>query len=294
MIERQHLVILREVHRRGSLTAAAESLCLTQSALSHAIRKLEGQVGTELWHKDGRGLRFSEAGLYLLSVAQRLLPQLEHTEAVLRQMASGQRGTLCIGIECHPCYRWLLKVVEPYLKQWPNVDVDVKQEFQFGGLQALVGGEIDILVTPDPLHRPGLFFEPVFGYEQVLVVDHEHRLAGRTHVDPEDLVPETLIAYPVEIDRLDIYTSFLLPQGYRPKKHKVIENTDIMLQMVAAGRGVAALPYWLVEEYATALPLKSLRLGERGLPKQLFVGLREGASGAEYVESFLEIARRVA
>jgi DNA-binding transcriptional LysR family regulator len=47
----------------------------------------------------------------------------------MKQYAKGERGTLRIGMECHPCYQWLLKVVSPYLSRWPDVDVDVKQRF---------------------------------------------------------------------------------------------------------------------------------------------------------------------
>ena len=102
MLERIHLMILRAVEQRGSLTAAAESLHLTQSALSHAIRKLEGQLGVEVWTRDGRSLRPTQAGLYLLGLANRLLPQLEHAERLMAQYAEGQRGTLRIGMECAP------------------------------------------------------------------------------------------------------------------------------------------------------------------------------------------------
>ncbi|MFX4635605.1 LysR substrate-binding domain-containing protein, partial [Acinetobacter baumannii] len=87
-----------------------------------------------------------------------------------------ERGALRIGMECHPCYQWLLKIVSPYLAAWPAVDVDVKQKFQFGGIGALFGYEIDMLVTPDPLYKAGLVFEPVFDYEQVLVVGPGHPL----------------------------------------------------------------------------------------------------------------------
>ncbi|WP_428634473.1 LysR substrate-binding domain-containing protein [Sedimenticola sp.] len=293
MIERNHLVILREVETKGSLTAAAESLYLTQSALSHTIKKLQQQIGTELWIKEGRRLRFTPAGTYLLSLAQRLLPQLEHAEKVVEQIARGHRGTLRIGMECHPCYQWLLKVVAPYLEQWPDVDVDVKQKFQFGGIGALFGHEIDILVTPDPLIKPGLVFEPVFDYEQVLAVGERHPLAYMTYVKPRQVAEEVLITYPVAIERLDIYNQFLLPANYNPKKHKTIETTDIMLQMVAAGRGVAALPHWLVAEYADKMPIRAVRLGEKGIAKQIFLGIREGDTGTDYLAAFLDMARRV-
>lgn len=291
MLERFHLLIIREVERQGSLTAAAEVLHLTQSALSHTVKKVEQQLGTPIWDREGRTLRLTQAGQYLLSLANRLLPQFELAETRMKQYAAGERGTLRIGMECHPCYQWLLKVVSPYLARWPDVDVDVKQRFQFGGIGALFGYDIDVLVTPDPLMRPGLRFDPVFDYEQVLVVSERHRFANVRYVKPEQLVDETLITYPVETDRLDIYNQFLRPANVVPRRHKTIETTDIMLQMVASDRGVAALPRWLADEYADRMPVTSVKLGREGISKQIFLGTREADASIDYLRAFVELAR---
>lgn len=292
MLERIHLAIIQQVKKQGSLTAAAEVLHVTQSALSHSMKKLEQQLGTEIWRREGRNLQLTQSGEYLLTVANRILPQLEMAEEQLLQFAQGERGTFHIGMECHPCYQWLLKVVSPYLTTWPDVDVDVKQKFQFGGIDALLGYEIDLLVTPDPLYKPELIFEPVFDYEQVLVVAKDHALARLDYVKPEHLVEEVLISYPVDIDRLDIYNQFLLPAGITPKQHKTIETTDIMLQMVSSNRGVTALPRWLIEaEYANKLPIVPLRLGPNGIPKQIFLGMRKTDTEIDYLQAFVELAR---
>lgn len=291
MIERLHLSIVQEVERQGSLTAAASVLCLTQSALSHSMRKLEAQLGTQVWLREGRRLRLTQAGEYLLALANRVLPQLKLAEERLHQFARGERGTLRIGMECHPCYQWLLKVASSYLAAWPDVDMDVKQKFQFGGIGALFAHEIDLLVTPDPLFKPGLHFEPVFDYEQVLVVGRAHPLAGADHVEPEQLANEVLITYPVEPERLDICNLFLRPAGIVPKRHKTIESTDILLQMVAAGRGVTALPRWLVEEYADKADVASVRLGAQGIAKQIFLGIRKTDGAVDYLAAFIALAR---
>ena len=290
-LERVHLEIIRAVEQNGSLTAAAEKLHLTQSALSHTMRKLEDQLGLAIWHREGRSLRPTQAGEYLLTVAGRLLPQIIHAEERLRQFAQGERGNLRIGMECHPCYQWLLKIVSPYLAQWPDVDVDVKQKFQFGGIGALFGYEIDMLVTPDPLYKPGLTFEPVFNYEQVLVVGLQHPLRGADYILPRQLSDETLITYPVATERLDIYTLFLTPAGIAPKRHKIIETTDIMLQMVSSGRGVTALPRWLVEEQSDKFNVAPVRLGKQGMAKQIFLGFREADVNIDYLQAFIELAR---
>lgn len=291
MLERSHLTILQAVEREGTLTAAADALHTTQSALSHTMRKLEQQLGTDVWHREGRSLRLTQAGQYLLAVATRVLPQFAQAEERVRQFAQGERGALRIGMECHPCYQWLLKVVSPYLARWPDVDVDVKQKFQFGGIGALFGYEIDLLVTPDPLHKPGLHYEPVFDYEQVLVVGVKHPLAQVAYVKPVQLTNEVLITYPVATDRLDVYTQFLQPAGITPRQHKTIETTDIMLQMVASGRGVAALPRWLAEEYAGRMKVVPVRLGKQGIAKQIHLGVREADLDIDYLKGFIALAR---
>ncbi|VWC57961.1 LysR family transcriptional regulator [Burkholderia lata] len=291
MLDRIHLSIVQEVEKQGSLTAAAGVLHVTQSALSHSMKKLEQQLGTDIWLREGRSLRLTQAGQYLLAVANRVLPQLNLAEERLQQFAQGERGTLRIGMECHPCYQWLLKVVSPYLAAWPDVDVDVKKKFQFGGIGALFGYEIDLLVTPDPLDKPGLVFEPVFDYEQVLVVAGNHTLAKEEYVQPKQLSNEVLVTYPVPVDRLDIYSMFLTPAGIAPKRHKAIETTDIMLQMVASGRGVAALPRWLVLEYADKMDVVPVRLGENGIAKHIYLGAREADVGTDYLRAFIEQAK---
>ena len=80
MLEKLHLRIVSEVEKQGSLTAAASVLCVTQSALSHTIKKLEQQLGTPIWLREGRSLRLTQAGEYLLRVANRVLPQLSLAE----------------------------------------------------------------------------------------------------------------------------------------------------------------------------------------------------------------------
>lgn len=292
MLERIHLEILRAIKEHGTLTKAADSLYLSQSALSHSIKKLENQIATPIWQKDGRNLRLTTAGERIQTLANRVLPQFSHTELLLKQIAKGELGALRIGMECHPCYQWLLRVIQPYLVQWPDIDMDVKQEFQFGAIGALLSYEIDILITPDPLFKPQIDYIPVFGYEHRLVVSESHPLAKHEIVLPEQLSNEVLFSYPVEPLRLDIFSQFLNPAKCSVKKHKIIETTEIMLQMVAAGRGVCALPGWLVDEHAKSMPIKSLRFGEQGISKQIFIGIRKGEQQIDFLNDFIEQAKK--
>ncbi|WP_395339583.1 LysR substrate-binding domain-containing protein [Ningiella sp. W23] len=291
MLERFHLEVLSAISKHGTLTRAAASLSLSQSALSHSIKKLEGQIGTPIWRKEGRNLRLTSAGEHILHFANRVLPQFAHTESLLGQIANGQMGHLRIGMECHPCYQWLLAVIESFLSKWEHVDIDVKQEFKFGGLAALHNYEIDVLVTPDPLFKPRIHFIPVFDYEHRLVIASSHRLASYTCIEPEQLLQETLFTYPVDPERLDIFSQFLNPSRCSVKKHKTIETTEIMMQLVAAGRGICALPGWLVDEYSKSLDVKSVRFGQSGIFKQIHLGIRKEDEHMGYLRDFIQLAK---
>ncbi|MFJ4453172.1 LysR family transcriptional regulator [Pseudomonas sp. NPDC089392] len=291
MIDLQHLSILREVSRTGSVTAAAERLNVSQSALSHAIAKFEERSGIKVWMKDGRNLRFTQAGSYLLALAERLLPQVEHAQRVLSDFADGRRGALRAGMECHPCQKWLMGVTGPYLRRWPDVDFEVCTAFRFDGIAALLGHEIDLLITPDPIDQPELLFTPVFDYELVLILHEDHPLAGKPWADPQDLVAETLITVPVSLERLDVYSRFLVPANCRPHHRITAETTELMLQLTAAERGISVLPEWLLHEEGQNLPLRALRIGPHGLHKSIHLGVRKAEENIDYIAGFLEIAR---
>ena len=291
MIKRIHLEIVREVQRTGSLINAVDKLCLTQSALSHSISKLELKLGTDIWLRDGRNVRLTPAGELIYDLACRILPDMEHCEYMLEETAGGKRGILRIGMECHPCYRWLQSVISPFLKTWETVDIDIKQQFQFDGLTALRNADLDLLVTPDPVTTPRIDFLPVFDYELVLVLADDHRHATRSFIKPEDLLDEILFTYPVSMDRLDIYNYFLNPAGVIPHEQKPLESTEIMLQMVAAGRGVSALPRWLVTQYPECRGLIMKPLGKKGVFKKIYLGIHENNLEIEYIQEFISMAR---
>jgi len=291
MLDLQHLEILREVDRTGSLTGAAERLHLSQSAVSHAVRRFEDRFGIALWEKEGRGVRLTQAGQYLLAVAGRVLPQIDHAERILNEFAQGHRGALRIGMECHPCQQWLTRVLDPYLRQWTEVDIDVTTAFKFGGIAALLGHEIDLLISPDPITHQSLTYVPVFDYELILAVANGHPLAGKAVASPSDLSSETLITYPVAVERLDIFTQFLIPAGCRPRRHRTAETSELMLQMVDAGRGVSAMPDWLLHEMPLGARARAVRLGEHGIPKSIHIGLRTEDLSVAYVEGFIDIAK---
>ncbi|VAW54590.1 Transcriptional activator MetR [hydrothermal vent metagenome] len=294
MIEHSHLKIIQALNINGTLTEAANSLCLSQSALSHQIRYLEKKLNLALWQRDGRCLRLTQAGRLLLQTAEQILPVLAQTEKTLKAYSEGRQGILRIGVECYPCYEWLTGVVGTFLQAMPDVEIDIVNKFQFTGLEGLLNHHIDVLITPDPVRKKEIKYEPLAEYETVLVVSASHPLASVKILKPEHLINETLLTFPVPQDRLDILTQFLKPAQVKPEKLKEIESIDLMLQLASLQRGVCVLPEWLAESYCKSLPLKIIRIGKTGIHKELLIALRKDDQQVPYIEQFIQIGRTIA
>lgn len=289
MIEHSHLRILHALNQHGTLTKAANALCLSQSALSHQIRYLEKKLEVTLWKKEGRLLQLTQAGKFLLQVAQQVLPVLQQAEETLKAYSEGKQGVLRIGVECYPCSRWLNNVVGEFLQQLPNVEIDIVNKFQFSGLEGLLNHHIDILVTPDLETNKKIYYEPIAEYDLVLLASNAHLFANTQIIQAEDFLNETLLTFPIPLERMDIMMQFLNPKNIKPKKIKEIESIDLMIQLVSLNRGVCVLPEWLAQYYCKKAPknkqLRILHLGKQGIQKKLYLAMHPNDQDIPYIEN---------
>ncbi|MFC0711592.1 transcriptional regulator MetR [Azorhizophilus paspali] len=291
MLELRHLRTLHALREAESLVEAAERLHLTQSALSHQFKELEERLGLQLFVRKTKPLRFTSAGLRLLQLADTLLPQLRSAERDLARLAGGTAGRLHMAIECHSCFQWLMPTIDQFRDAWPEVELDLASGFPFAPLPALARGDLDLVVTSDPLEMPGIAYVPLFTYEALLAVANQHPLAAKAYIRPADLAEEVLIHYPVERDRLDIFTRFLDPADIEPAGVRTAELTVMMLQLVASGRGVCSLPNWALHEYSSRGYVTARRLGEKGLHATLYAAIRADMLDAPFMRDFLLTAK---
>ncbi len=290
-IELRHLRSVRAIHDQGGLARAAEVLNLTQSALSHQVKALEEQVGVELFVRRARPMRLTAAGKRLLRLAEQVLPLVQAAESELRGVNEGRVGQLHIALECHACFDWLLPVLDRFRHRFPEVDLDIRARLAFDALPALLREEVDLVVSMDPEDLPGVTFQPLFDYAPTLVTAADHPLAAKGFVQPEDLGRENLIVYPMDRARLDVFSQFLTPAGVEPRAVRQVELTDVTLMLVAAGRGVAVMPDWVLDRHADNPELAFLRLGPQGLRRRAYAALREGDLALPYMQHVLELAR---
>ena len=290
MLDIRHLKTLIALRDSGSLVDAARRLHLTQSALSHQLKDLESRLNTRLFERKSRPIRFTRAGLEVLQLADNVLPMIQRTEQTLKKIEAGHDGRLHMAIECHSCFEWLMPAINQFRDHWPDVEIDLTTSFHFQPLEALRRGDIDLVITSDPADDPVVTHIPLFRYQSVLAIANQHPLAQCEWISPEHLSEETLIHYPVDRRRLDIFERFLEPHGIEPSATRETELTLMMIQLVASGRGVACLPNWALQTYLDAGLISVRPLGKAGVWPVLYAAIRKEQSGAQYLKDFIETA----
>ena len=290
-LKMRHLRAVRAIHDAGGLSKAADILNLTQSALSHQIKGLEDQVGIDLFVRRTKPLKLSVAGMRMLKLADRVLPEVEAAEDEFRGLLSGKIGRLHIAIECHACFEWLFPVLESFRKAWPDVDVDIRAGLAFDALPALAREEVDLVFSSDPEEHPDLEFSPLFDYEPVFVASSQHTLSQKEWIEAQDFRDEVLITYPVDRPRLDVFSQLLMPAKVEPRSVRQIELTAVILLLVASNRGVAVLPDWVVREVRYNSDYVTRPLTEHGLTRRLFAATRREDTTKPFMAHLLKLAR---
>ncbi len=291
-IELRQLRSLKAIYELGNLTRAAQHLHVTQSALSHQVRAIERYFGVSLFSRKQKQLQLTAAGERLFTLAQRIVPQVEETELALKRMAEGTTARLNIAIECHSCFDWLLPLLDDYRERWPNIEVDVRLGIALDPWPALASGDIDAVITSDCTNQTDIVFEPLFDYEALLAVARDHPLTSKQYIEPHDLGVHTLITYAIPRQRLDIFSHFLSPAGVEPAAERAVELTALMLQLVASGRGVAALPNWVLADSLAKKTIAARPLGRKGMHGTLYAAVRNDQRNLAYINEFIVMARQ--
>jgi LysR family transcriptional regulator for metE and metH len=290
-IEFRHLRTIRAIQEAGGLARAAEMLNMTQSALSHQVKGLEDQAGVDLFVRRSKPLKLSAAGIRMLRLAERILPEIDALEEEFRGLRSGKTGRLHIAIECHACFEWLFPVLELFRRAWPEVDVDIRAGLAFEALPALQREEVDLVISSDPLPLSNVIFNPLFDYHPMFVASAQNPLAQKTMIEAEDFKDQLLITYPVARDKLDVFTELLTPAKVEPRGTRPVELTAVILMLVGSNRGVAVLPDWVLRDLRSNADYVTRPLGPQTITKRLYAATREEDATKPFMAHFLKLGR---
>jgi LysR family transcriptional regulator for metE and metH len=290
-LEIRHLKLVEAIASEGSVTRAAARLNLTQSALSHQLRDIEGRLGAPLFQRTARRMVLTTAGQKVYECARRVLSELEIVEDAVRGEAQ-RTGRLRLTTECYTCYYWLPRQLCEFRRRYPRVDVSISAKSSISPVEAVAQGEVDVAIISDPVNSKRVETTPLFNDELMLVTQPGHPLAAKSYVTAQDLAGEHLILYCDDIAQLTVYQEVLIPAGLEPKSLTAVELTEAILELVKAGMGVSAMARWAIRPQIETGQVSVTRITRKGLRRYWSAATLKTRSKPAYLSEFVDILRR--
>ncbi|MBP1771414.1 MAG: Transcriptional activator MetR [Holophagaceae bacterium] len=273
-LEIRHLQLVQAILETGTMSAAAQRLNLSQPALSHQLRILEADLGAPLFHRLGRGLSPTAAGLHMGEAAARMLPEWSNLEGQLRAGNPAVGGLLRLATGCYTGYHWLPGWMRRLQEAWPGLEVRLVPEATQDPLRALREGRLDLALLDVRPDLPGLHVEPLFTDPVAVLLPRRHPSAGATHLEIRDLAAGKLLLPKALEPGHPLLKHPDLPRG--ALKTEVVPLTEALVALVRGGAGLALLPAWLaaphLDDDLLARPLGRPALARRwwaALPRSL-------------------------
>ncbi len=234
----EQLRTLVEAAEAGSLSAAARRRHLTQPAVSLQMKALEGELGTALFHRRGRGVEPTEAGRAVLLQARAALRAVETARAEVAEIRGLGRGSLTLGVTDAAATRVLPQVFIPFHRRHPGIEVSVVVDSTGPLVGRLKEGRVDLVLGTLPVDDPDVDAEPLLIERLLLTVP----IAARGTPLKRLLAREPFIAYPRESTTRRLVDAALARAGLRIAPVMEIGRPSVMVGLVEAGFGVSVLP----------------------------------------------------
>ncbi len=289
-LEIRHLQVVEAVQRRGSVTQAAESLNLTQPAISHALREIERRLEVAVVVPSGRGIKVTAAGERLAHHARTILAQLITAEDEVRSLAGGEGRRLKITTECYTCYHWLPGVLRKLRQRLPGLQLELAADATYRSRDALLAREVDVAIVSKKVDHRDIENKPLFHDEMVALVPPDHPYAGRDFLTAEDFAKQHLVLHCAP-EQSDIVVDLLTPAGVSPQRISRVPLTEAVVETVKAGLGITAMARWAVSNHLRDGALCAIPLTDSGMFRRWWIAIPRGTGERPGVAELIELLR---
>jgi DNA-binding transcriptional LysR family regulator len=295
-MELRHLRTIAAVARHGSFTKAAEELYLAQSAISQQIRRLEQELGVEVFHRTSRRVELTDEGRVILGYAQRVLAEVDGLHSELEELTGLLRGKLRIG-GVYPTGPYdLFGMLADFRAEHPGVAIHMVEDTQEGVLEALRADELDCAFTalnPDAL---GNEFAATLLWEEEIVValPAGHPLCRGSQVTFEELAAEDLIAYRENSALRRRLERAMADRGLEPRNAFICTEMGAVRGLASKGLGIAVIPRSIAEQPGPPIELRPIAPERLTWPIALVwrASRRQTPAGKAFLKVALEYAEK--
>jgi DNA-binding transcriptional LysR family regulator len=230
------------VAAEGGFTRAATHLRVAQPSVSAAIRALEREMGTDLFHRSGGEVTPTAAGEALLPWARQALEDCEAGRAAVGDLLGLRRGRLSLGATPSLTTGLLAPVLGDFHRRYPGLDLTVREDGSRNLVSALERGELDLAAVILPVAGSWVHAEALADEDLVLAVGRGHPLARRARVSVADLDGLALVMFRDGYDLRESTVAACRREGFAPRFSVEGLEMDGVLALAAAGLGAAVLP----------------------------------------------------
>ncbi len=293
VLDTRQLLAFATVARRASFTLAAKELFLTQSAVSHAMKSLEEELGCRLLDRVGKRVLLTQAGEQFLQHTEKILREMELARGGLDALTNWGHGRLRVGASTTACQYILPTVLREFKQSFPKCVIKIQPGDHAGQLDLLHGNQIDLSLMLEPQGETEFNFIPLFEDELHFVVSPLHPWAVAGRVSREEISSETLVLY-----NKNSYTFRLVNEYFRDEKISLtnfieLGSMEAIKELVKLGLGAGVVASWIAREELKSGSLVSFPLGKRKLRRNWGVVHLRGRRLPLGEETFVGLCRTV-
>jgi len=259
---------------KRSFSRAAEAKFMTQSAMSHLVKKLEDELGVELLIRRGKAVIPTPSGKLFYDHAKQILGQYKKMEDDISVLMKKVKGTLSIGADVTAATHLLPQVFYSFSKEYPEVKVELSVSSTEGIINDMHTGKIHMGIIEGTIKKPLVFIEEIAEDEIVLVASDDNPLTKRKALTPQDLVSQPFIMPEEGSGTKELIESSLLKMGIAPERIRVsmvLGNPELIVRMVQAGMGISFVSKWSVFQGIKDGSIKLLNIQGKKLRRKFFL-----------------------
>ncbi len=286
-MEIKYFRLIKAIAEEGSISNSSEKLFLTQSALSHQLKDLEGQLGFKVFHRTRNKWELTEEGTELYTLGNTILKSIEKSFENIQQIQTGSVGNIKVSTECYSFYQSLPSFIQKMGLLYPEINVDLILEATHQPITKIVSNEIDIAIVTSKPENDVLASIEVFEDEIFAIIHKENELNTLEFIDVSNFSEVHLIIHSFPLETVSVYEQYLKPNKIIPSKISAIPLTEVALEMVNANLGVMCMPKWALKSFKISDDLVYKRIGKNGLKRSHYIVVRKSDRTKKYIQDFI-------
>lgn len=280
-LEARHYVLLQAVSRLGSMSAAADHLGVTPSAVTHRIREAERRLGISLTTRVGSQVRLTTPGQRLAQSADRALDEMFRAELDAKRIGKGMGSIVRLCMGTYSFFHWLPSFLRHLATVDPSLQVEIIGETPGEPLRLLHDDAVDLALIPGPVREERrIAFLPMLSDELICITAASHPLASRRFIEADDLTAETHLTYSAVVTDGFEYEKFFRPSGRYPARLVPLAVPEAVQELVSANLGISILSKWAASPRLQRNEIAGIRLTQHGINLDWHLAIRQSDLGS--------------